>query len=1239
MAVANDLVVRFRGDDSHLNASIKRMKAGLESVGVGIKQGGTLLKHYSQNMKESQQAITNAGTSLTRFSHGTNQLGAAISQAGMAQGRFNSQLKQGQSALTGFGNQVSLVRTAMQSLSFAFVSLFTVSTARDIARTLDKFQQMQNLLRAVTKEGTNYGAMMDNIFQISQRTRSSMQGVTTVYSKLLLVQDKLGRSQEELGRISETIGKAITMSGSSAMAAQAALVQLGQAFGSGVLRGEELNSVMEQTPVLAQAIATGLGVSIGELRKMGHAGQLTAETVVGALERVQGIVDDQFANTIVTFGQGMTQLENAFISTIGKMAEANNVGKSFGQTAARIAENMESILSAATGIGAGVLALAFSRISAGLVTIASNAVSAKVGVVQLSMAHKAAMVENAAYDAKAASAAAARLAMERQGILNANQQMVVIKQKAAALKAEGAELVRVAKADLNRSRLNRANLDTMLARQEALNAAVAREAVLRNQAAAMLVKQRATQNATQGLATMAQNQLAMANAMGRASKNAAGMTTAYTRMGTAINVVGKGISGFVGLLGGWAGIAITGAAALGITASNMDLLEASTKRANGELGRFQSLALALKEVFTSADELKKVDMQMMINGFREAGKSTAEAKTELDYYNRELERMNEERAKGRAGNRGQRNSQIDAEIKRMERERDARREFLVQQKLYVSEYDRMLGQYDEGQRLLNSHKMVMAEIERKREAGLSDQEVSVLKEKEMAKYAEELKRHEEGRLSLIEEYTNMSEKARKLKELETKETNQLKIVEEALSTKIAEITDKYGESAEAAKLIGLAREDAAEKERKITTEAERQKSLLQYMNSQMSELLGEYSPIIKAQNEYNDAVREAKELKGTELETSLALAGADNERFKATAAYTEASDKAKASMDNQMSLQQDLLALEVKREQQINAIKTSGEAFGKRINQELKVHDSINGQMAERYELFRQQQRVQALMLTDYERMMGEYKDSVRLANELKNSVREIMEMKGTEIERAELLNELEKQRTKEVKQRVLELKAELGAMSKAQEKFDKLKRDTGSVDMEALSSTRTATGASGGASDSFKELAKRFDRNLQKGMSTDQASKMLGQLTTIARTSDSTRYDTKGMLGAVATLGDRVVEMIENGGKLPEAMTAAEYRDVFNAARDKEASEFAAAQTKRDEIKKEINALNGFMTDTLKQITKNPEDTQFGVVEFKMPLPDGGKIAGKIATNAAGVRIIQRIARAGAGDTADAVS
>ncbi|MCX8018692.1 MAG: tape measure protein, partial [Rhodocyclaceae bacterium] len=126
-------------------------------------------------------------------------------------------------------------------------------------------------------------------------------------------------SQQQLLSLTETIANAVTVSGASAQASQAALTQLSQGLASGVLRGEELNSILEQTPRLARALADGLGVGVGALRQLGEQGKLTADVVMQALQSQQQVLAAEVQTSVLTVGQAFTQLQNSATRMIGEI--------------------------------------------------------------------------------------------------------------------------------------------------------------------------------------------------------------------------------------------------------------------------------------------------------------------------------------------------------------------------------------------------------------------------------------------------------------------------------------------------------------------------------------------------------------------------------------------------------------------------------------------------------------------------------------------------------------------------------------------------------------------------------------------------------------------------------------------------------------------------------------------------------------------------------------------------------
>ena len=167
----------------------------------------------------------------------------------------------------------------------------TWQAAQALVLRADGYTNLQNRLRLVTDSQQSLNAATEETFRIAQQTRSSWEGTAQVYQRIAQNAERLKLSQADVARVTETVGKTVAMSGAAAGAAQAAMIQFGQALASGVLRGDEFNSMAENTPAVMDAIARGLGVTRGELRAMAADGKLTAEAVTQALLRVSGSVD------------------------------------------------------------------------------------------------------------------------------------------------------------------------------------------------------------------------------------------------------------------------------------------------------------------------------------------------------------------------------------------------------------------------------------------------------------------------------------------------------------------------------------------------------------------------------------------------------------------------------------------------------------------------------------------------------------------------------------------------------------------------------------------------------------------------------------------------------------------------------------------------------------------------------------------------------------------------------------
>lgn len=230
--------------------------------------------------------------------------------------RATNQSRRNFKQIEGYAKTASMAVKGLAGALGAGISTRAFITAADAAT------QLQNRLRLVSESSQQAADSYQKIYDIAQRSRVSFADLGTTYAAVARNTAELGISQDRLMVTTEAIANAMVISGGSAESMNAALVQLGQAFASGTLRGQELNSVMEQTPRLAMAIANGMGVGIGQLRKMAEAGEVTSEAIIKALENQSAILKGEVAQSTITVAQAMTQLGNAAVKAAGEFNEA-----------------------------------------------------------------------------------------------------------------------------------------------------------------------------------------------------------------------------------------------------------------------------------------------------------------------------------------------------------------------------------------------------------------------------------------------------------------------------------------------------------------------------------------------------------------------------------------------------------------------------------------------------------------------------------------------------------------------------------------------------------------------------------------------------------------------------------------------------------------------------------------------------------------------------------------------------
>ena len=263
-------------------------------------------------------------------------------------------------------NSVRGAGSAMASIRGIAAGLAGSLAVRGIIRAADSWTLLGNRVRLYTKDIRETSQVQGELFTISQQTRVGLNETAEVYQRLASANDSLGASQSDLLAALRVLNQTVVLSGVSAESASSALIQFGQGLASSELRGQELRSVMEQLPRLAKLISDELGVTRGELLKLGEAGKLRPQVLLQALLNQAKAVNEEFGKTQSTIGQAFTQLGNSLTKYIGQASESEGLTRKFAGGIKLLADNLDLAAKAASALAVGVAVLAAPKILAGV---------------------------------------------------------------------------------------------------------------------------------------------------------------------------------------------------------------------------------------------------------------------------------------------------------------------------------------------------------------------------------------------------------------------------------------------------------------------------------------------------------------------------------------------------------------------------------------------------------------------------------------------------------------------------------------------------------------------------------------------------------------------------------------------------------------------------------------------------------------------------------------------------------
>ena len=232
----------------------------------------------------------------------------------------------------------------------------TLSFAKSLLDTADAMQSINSQVRQVVSSESEYLAVQRQLLDVANNTRASLESTSSLYVSTSRALKDYGYTQQEILQFTEATNNAMTIGGVGAQQQAAALMQLSQALGSGVLQGDEFKSIAKAAPILLDTIAEYMGKSQAEIKKLGSEGQLTADVIFKAISGASEKFGEQAAKMPMTMGQALTVFSNNWQSMVSKLLNDSGAMSGIASIIKMIADNLNLVVPIMAGFAVAIAA-------------------------------------------------------------------------------------------------------------------------------------------------------------------------------------------------------------------------------------------------------------------------------------------------------------------------------------------------------------------------------------------------------------------------------------------------------------------------------------------------------------------------------------------------------------------------------------------------------------------------------------------------------------------------------------------------------------------------------------------------------------------------------------------------------------------------------------------------------------------------------------------------------------------
>lgn len=340
MAVVGEASVRIVGNLKPLSDSLaqaKKMTKDFDAaINASMKKTSSLLRNINNvkpkvdfsSVVKMNQSFDNAIRRIDTINKKTIKPKTELPSAGF---------------FKGFSDSAESANTSVNKLDQSLKRIASVTAGylgvRELQRYADAWTSIGNQLAAASQISGMQARSLQDLNKLANESRSGIEATANLYARLMRSTAGVAKSEEEIAKATDAVNKAFKAGGAAASEQAAGIMQLGQALGSGFLQGDELRSIRENAPLVAQAIADEFKTTIAGLKDLGAEGKLTSDRVFKALLNAHEGINKTFATTNATIADGFTRINNAMTEYVGLADKTNGVTVTLNKVLNYIADN------------------------------------------------------------------------------------------------------------------------------------------------------------------------------------------------------------------------------------------------------------------------------------------------------------------------------------------------------------------------------------------------------------------------------------------------------------------------------------------------------------------------------------------------------------------------------------------------------------------------------------------------------------------------------------------------------------------------------------------------------------------------------------------------------------------------------------------------------------------------------------------------------------------------------------